>query len=131
MILRQPRSTLTDTLFPYTTLFRSRHCSLFVPKYSRGRARVNDFPFPPRAGRGFQGLYGSGWQPRTGSNVTLRLATSGTEAVIVLVLGSSARWITSMPGAKSFSQPLSGRPSIQPTQPANRATQPDHMWSLG
>src|SRR3546814_8823614 len=84
MILRQPRSTLTDTLFPYTTLFRSRHCSLFVPKYSRGRARVNDFPFPPRAGRGFQGLYGSGWQPRTWSNVNLRLATSGTEAVIVL-----------------------------------------------
>src|SRR3546814_11849269 len=24
MILRPPRSTLTDTLFPYTTLFRSR-----------------------------------------------------------------------------------------------------------
>src|SRR3546814_8093848 len=99
MIRRPPRSTRTDTLFPYTTLFRSpcgaapsgkrngthttrRHCSLFVPKYSRGRARVNDFPFPPRAGRGFQGLYGSGWQLRTGSNVTLRLATSGTEAVI-------------------------------------------------
>src|SRR3546814_7437642 len=59
MIRRPPRSTRTDTLFPYTTLFRSpcgaapsgkrngthttrRHCSLFVPKYSRGRARVND-----------------------------------------------------------------------------------------
>src|SRR3546814_6657258 len=25
MIRRPPRSTLTDTLFPYTTLFRSRH----------------------------------------------------------------------------------------------------------
>src|SRR3546814_8149851 len=25
MIRRQPRSTRTDTLFPYTTLFRSRH----------------------------------------------------------------------------------------------------------
>src|SRR3546814_6943228 len=25
MILRPPRSTRTDTLFPYTTLFRSRH----------------------------------------------------------------------------------------------------------
>src|SRR3546814_3133069 len=25
MILRPPRSTLTDTLFPYTTLFRSAH----------------------------------------------------------------------------------------------------------
>src|SRR3546814_2985334 len=30
MIRRPPRSTRTDTLFPYTTLFRSRHDSLFV-----------------------------------------------------------------------------------------------------
>src|SRR3546814_7618381 len=28
MILRPPRSTRTDTLFPYTTLFRSRQSSL-------------------------------------------------------------------------------------------------------
>src|SRR3546814_13619665 len=28
MIRRPPRSTRTDTLFPYTTLFRSRHPSL-------------------------------------------------------------------------------------------------------
>src|SRR3546814_7350897 len=27
MIRRPPRSTRTDTLFPYTTLFRSRACS--------------------------------------------------------------------------------------------------------
>src|SRR3546814_857796 len=27
MIRRPPRSTRTDTLFPYTTLVRSRHCS--------------------------------------------------------------------------------------------------------
>src|SRR3546814_2679841 len=27
MILRPPRSTRTDTLFPYTTLFRSSFCS--------------------------------------------------------------------------------------------------------
>src|SRR3546814_8487013 len=32
MIRRPPRSTRTDTLFPYTTLFRSRR--------SRGRSRV-------------------------------------------------------------------------------------------
>src|SRR3546814_6771772 len=29
MIRRPPRSTRTDTLFPYTTLFRSNVCSLF------------------------------------------------------------------------------------------------------
>src|SRR3546814_19048807 len=28
MILRPPRSTRTDTLFPYTTLFRSLNCAL-------------------------------------------------------------------------------------------------------
>src|SRR3546814_9658790 len=35
MIRRPPRSTRTDTLFPYTTLFRSAHChqkSLFGTK---------------------------------------------------------------------------------------------------
>src|SRR3546814_10357641 len=31
MILRPPRSTLTDTLFPYTTLFRSPRLRLFDP----------------------------------------------------------------------------------------------------
>src|SRR3546814_11649594 len=30
MIRRPPRSTRTDTLFPYTTLFRSRICSLML-----------------------------------------------------------------------------------------------------
>src|SRR3546814_4992704 len=30
MIRRPPRSTRTDTLFPYTTLFRSRHRSLLL-----------------------------------------------------------------------------------------------------
>src|SRR3546814_2523411 len=29
MIRRPPRSTRTDTLFPYTTLFRSRLCAIF------------------------------------------------------------------------------------------------------
>src|SRR3546814_4194901 len=35
MIRRPPRSTRTDTLFPYTTLFRSRHRSLLVVERSR------------------------------------------------------------------------------------------------
>src|SRR3546814_3842132 len=38
MIRRPPRSTRTDTLFPYTTLFRSRNSS----KSSRARKRFND-----------------------------------------------------------------------------------------
>src|SRR3546814_10633552 len=37
MIRRPPRSTRTDTLFPYTTLFRSRRqgCSALVPDEQR------------------------------------------------------------------------------------------------
>src|SRR3546814_20814707 len=41
MIRRPPRSTRTDTLFPYTTLFRSRH--------SRSRAASPRRGHPPRA----------------------------------------------------------------------------------
>src|SRR3546814_9986729 len=39
MIRRPPRSTRTDTLFPYTTLFRSKPLAL-----SRGRANSPAFP---------------------------------------------------------------------------------------
>src|SRR3546814_10491177 len=34
MIRRPPRSTRTDTLFPYTTLFRSYHRSVNQPEWS-------------------------------------------------------------------------------------------------
>src|SRR3546814_9135743 len=34
MILRPPRSTRTDTLFPYTTLFRSAHAEVGSPHSS-------------------------------------------------------------------------------------------------
>src|SRR3546814_4757944 len=36
MIRRPPRSTRTDTLFPYTTLFRSRRIVLDPPGYGAG-----------------------------------------------------------------------------------------------
>src|SRR3546814_309305 len=38
MIRRPPRSTLTDTLFPYTTLFRSYLLTLWFPQAERARA---------------------------------------------------------------------------------------------
>src|SRR3546814_435194 len=42
MIRRPPRSTRTDTLFPYTTLFRSLDVDLrrFLPLIDRGRVRI-------------------------------------------------------------------------------------------
>src|SRR3546814_17544252 len=38
MIRRPPRSTRTDTLFPYTTLFRSRHGRRAAPLFPRAPA---------------------------------------------------------------------------------------------
>src|SRR3546814_17712529 len=40
MIRRPPRSTRTDTLFPYTTLFRSTNPSLDTTHTTAGRALV-------------------------------------------------------------------------------------------
>src|SRR3546814_7481116 len=42
MIRRPPRSTRTDTLFPYTTLFRSVHTSYAQAVASTGRLSSND-----------------------------------------------------------------------------------------
>src|SRR3546814_5193036 len=50
MIRRPPRSTRTDTLFPYTTLFRSReHCSF--NSHQRSSHQVYPPPHPQRATR--------------------------------------------------------------------------------
>src|SRR3546814_8812730 len=66
MIRRPPRSTRTDTLFPYTTLFRSRYCVLMPNtmhgggisrKISNGadrrklKAIIDDLNLPPTMGR--------------------------------------------------------------------------------
>src|SRR3546814_4548600 len=48
MIRRPPRSTRTDTLFPYTTLFRSRPCRAHqIADYSRTTPRANAWDFDP------------------------------------------------------------------------------------
>src|SRR3546814_15877614 len=53
MIRRPPRSTRTDTLFPYTTLFRSLHiskvavgCRTFEALRKRQEARLSDGVVP-------------------------------------------------------------------------------------
>src|SRR3546814_323871 len=48
MIRRPPRSTRTDTLFPYTTLFRSR-LPLSQPSPLKGRGLCSNPPHPRRA----------------------------------------------------------------------------------
>src|SRR3546814_14566532 len=42
MIRRPPRSTRTDTLFPYTTLFRSESGRCRRPQVARARARTRE-----------------------------------------------------------------------------------------
>src|SRR3546814_12337571 len=46
MILRPPRATRTDTLFPYTTLFRSREVEFSIPRemnQAQGVALAREF----------------------------------------------------------------------------------------
>src|SRR3546814_19400535 len=50
MLRRPPRSTLTDTLFPYTTLFRSRRVGGRRRAEAAGRHVVNRH-WPPRSRR--------------------------------------------------------------------------------
>src|SRR3546814_11798714 len=47
MIRRPPRSTRTDTLFPYTTLFRSGGCSPHQPMSRASGTRCVSFAFQP------------------------------------------------------------------------------------
>src|SRR3546814_12185432 len=46
MIRRPPRSTRTDTLFPYTTLFRSTETANTVAGRSDAECRLNGLPAP-------------------------------------------------------------------------------------
>src|SRR3546814_11185535 len=48
MIRRPPRSTRTDTLFPYTTLFRSFDCSTKLRPRKTGKRRLTGFVSAPR-----------------------------------------------------------------------------------
>src|SRR3546814_15105291 len=50
MIRRPPRSTRTDTLFPYTTLFRSS-CAFKAPPKD-GHVEIACYSFPENEGRG-------------------------------------------------------------------------------
>src|SRR3546814_4549712 len=51
MIRRPPRSTRTDTLFPYTTLFRSQSSATRCSARNVRRGKIGDRLRPPRADR--------------------------------------------------------------------------------
>src|SRR3546814_9391057 len=52
MIRRPPRSTRTDTLFPYTTLFRSRHLGELAPGVTIRTARTTSLDVKDEMERG-------------------------------------------------------------------------------
>src|SRR3546814_6020957 len=56
MIRRPPRSTLTDTLFPYTTLFRSEAAGLGVAPLLEAREVVEHLLHRPLHAAGARGL---------------------------------------------------------------------------
>src|SRR3546814_1092567 len=68
MIRRPPRSTRTDTLFPYTTLFRSRGPRVRLPEGARRRAgrRLHVDLHLAQAGRGRQRVAGGQRDDRFG-----------------------------------------------------------------
>src|SRR3546814_18919173 len=76
MIRRPPRSTLTDTPLPYTTLFRSSSMATAVPHVQSGRVRAlavtsatraSALPdVPTGAERGMPGFEASIWFPMFG-----------------------------------------------------------------
>src|SRR3546814_3476100 len=47
MIRRPPRSTRTDTLFPYTTLFRSPHAQVAEHQFAVGHLRAHEAVVEP------------------------------------------------------------------------------------
>src|SRR3546814_14088136 len=69
MIRRPPRSTRTDTLFPYTTLFRSRPLPHPLRPAPQRRAEPGTgFPARGNAERGVEGAAGGGLKPGRSSH---------------------------------------------------------------
>src|SRR3546814_7937576 len=91
MIRRPPRSTRTDTLFPYTTRFRS---SGRDDPAIAGRAAVPDFPRRPSARPG-----AAAWLARTDGplHTTARLSVVGpavASVLVVVISGAGAAYLT-------------------------------------
>src|SRR3546814_10990580 len=82
MIRRPPRATLTDTLFPYTTLFRSVFAGVVAPAHDDVRVRVVGVPVVdghPIEARAQVGLHAAHEVPRIGAQVLQFSAILGRE----------------------------------------------------
>src|SRR3546814_1776494 len=98
MILRPPRSTRTDTLFPYTTLFRSEHAlRLLLPGQEAARAE--------RRGRHRDRRHGAARAPRRDGPAQRRAHLRPADL---------HRW----PPHRRLRRPLRPRRQQQPRRPA-------------
>src|SRR3546814_15024272 len=96
MIRRPPRSTRTDTLFPYTTLFRSQRIASSRDELRRVQAGLDTLP--PRCRqvielRKIQGLSQKETADRLGVSVKAieQQTTRGMRTLVDFVLGGVAR----------------------------------------
>src|SRR3546814_19151162 len=90
MIRRPPRSTRTDTLFPYTTLFRSEAGDILtVSELGFGkRTPIAQFP---RRGRGGQGVIGQALSAKTGRLIGAVTVDDSHEVMLIAEDGTLIR----------------------------------------
>src|SRR3546814_667483 len=119
MIRRPPRSTRTDTLFPYTTLFRSTYII-------QGFATLSAVNSPIKSMKVFRGL------PNAASRAPCALAIGNFDGVhrghqalfarlreVASKMGLESAVMTFEPHPREFFAHLSGNPSRAPTRIAN------------
>src|SRR3546814_3750706 len=108
MIRRPPRSTRTDTLFPYTTLFRSPEAGVAAPRHRQRRTVGNGYVAERQAedaGRR-QDQTQRGRQPREGGDHRHELTSvqSGRVGAAVTPSGAAVAFNTSAKKAMLRSQ---------------------------
>src|SRR3546814_17135016 len=100
MIRRPPRSTRTDTLFPYTTLFRS--CYMI-----RGASRMAEFQHPDHwdtAARHYE-TTAHPFTARYAEAAPARVPLTSDSSVLDLAAGTGAlALLASRPGAQALAQ---------------------------
>src|SRR3546814_9803523 len=101
MLRRPPRSTRTDTLFPYTTLFRSREAVIFLAYAQRwddqlvfdliSDWRVSDQAFPQHAYGELVGLVATTKAKDSWVRARNEILASGTEGARIGLANSAVR----------------------------------------
>src|SRR3546814_17621496 len=83
MIRRPPRSTRTDTLFPYTTLFRSNYRVLLVIRSNMNFTRPVPSLRHPDGGSRTGGSFGAHYARAEGNRNSRRMGADGGEFLLV------------------------------------------------